>query len=360
MTTNTTSKQALAIARAKELQGRTADGQYTFKTNSGAEVVLELHPDNGWVFVDTPSDYTELINSGDRRVAHAALAAMYVDVRRSVARRVSKVGLNPQLTEDIVGDAGEHFTVRFNNGKPIQGGLINQYASSLTSRQVNPGVRHEIAKGFKLVAKAIEEAQHESGKELSSKEIDELSEKIRMSSEFKDGHRPPKGFMNLKTLSSPVSASQFSDSYIDEVAYHTGYGQDSSFDGAGSQRDKLVEFVEEKEMSRADAKKQVWSAYSADFDLPPAAENWIARKDAEAVASFMRRDERSIARACQDFEDGKQSKYTVALFAPYGDITPRQKQELVELFISNPHGMKLWRAALEEAVKKPVRRQAAA
>ncbi|MFE6966704.1 hypothetical protein ACFVAJ_16470 [Agromyces sp. NPDC057679] len=358
-TTDVTPKQALALARAREIQGRLDNGEYTFKTQSGAEVSLIHDPEEGFVFKDTPSDYTELINSGDRRVAHAAIAALFKDARQSIGRRVAKNGLNSQLTEDILGDAGEHFTVRFNNGKPIQGGLIHQYASSLASRYVNPGVRHEVAKGFKLVAAAIEHEQHEQGRELSTKEIEGIAENIRLSDAFQDGHRPPRGFMNLKTLAAPVSADQFSGSYIDEIAYQSGYGQNVTFDGAGSERDKLAEQVEGKTLSRKDAKQKVWSAYAADFDLPKAAENWISRKDADAVAKFMKQDERSLARACQDYEDGKTTRYTVAMFAPFGNASPTHKQELVELFLSSPHGMKLWNAALEEAVKKPTRRKAA-
>lgn len=335
---------------------RDANGaQWVDRTYSGPEINLGTGK-SSWEdtsAADSARDYAARIRHSDAGVSRRGAEDMLAEVQRTMGRLRSRTGLSFHEAQDAVGDTMVDLLGRTNNGHNIEGGLVQWASNAVASRFVNgPELRHETTKGITLLKLARAEREAETGQHMTSREIDEMAEEIRMGPKFNPQHRPIKDYQRIQDFIRPTSFSQFPDSYIDEQMHAFGYGAGSTFDDQGSASDRLAAEVEEKRTSKAAAMKRLWEVTAEDQDVPKAAADRIGRTDSANVQNYMSNQTNGVMNACREHEEGLKNKNTYALFAPFADLTANDRDNIVAVFLERSgHAEALWSSALNAATK---------
>ena len=350
------------------LHPRITDGTFTDKPQTAPELTLApTDPTDEAPKVRVAREFADQMRSDDKREAREATADLLAEVTSTVRSLRRARGLSEDQVEDSIGEVMIELLKRVNRGQSVQGGLVNTTARTVTSRHVNGPVRHETAKAIRILKERIDITEAERGEHLTSRQIAELADDIRMGDDFNHRHRPAENFHLIEGWVRPTSFSQFPDSYIDEQMHAFGYGAGRSFEGMDSAADQLAARLEKQgaakaEVTKAEAMKQLWDVFSDDQDLPKATPNRLSAVDAENVEAWMRGPKRAdvdidgmdedeaaavlradrlaanerIFKAIRDSEDGLETKSVVALFAPFAGITPTQRENVTSFLRRHP------------------------
>ena len=339
---------------------RITDGTFTDKEQTAPELALSiLEDDEPTTKVDRARDYAEQMRNSDPRVSREATTALVAEVERTVRNMRRKTGLSEDQARDAVGDTILDLTARIKNGHSIKGGLVQTAAAAVCSRYVNGPVRHETAKALKLLKEEVSKQEAAAGHHLTSADIARIAGQIRVSDKFHARHRPVEDFHLIEGFVRPTSFSQFPDSYIDEKMHEFGYGAGVGFDGIGSATDKLAEELENREATKADAMKRLWDVIASDQDVPTATTNRLSRRDATNVQRYMSELPGGVLKAARDHEDGLDNRNTMALFAPFANLSATDKDAVATMLLNRAtHAQNLWTSAMYSATKSKETEQA--
>jgi hypothetical protein len=332
------------------------DGKWIDRTFSAPEIDLNASTARDTETSDKARDYAAGARHADPRIAREATAALLAEVERTVGNLRLKTGLNSDQVQDAIGDTMVDLYARINKGHHIGGGLIQIAANAVCSRYVNGPIRHETAKALKLLKLRIAAEEARVGHHISSRDIANLADDIRMGADFHERHRPVEDFHLIQDFVRPTSFSQFPDSYIDEQMHEFRYGIASTWNNEmGNASDRLAEAVEHRDVPVAEARKRFWDVIAEDQFAPKAAENRIGSEDAAELQVRMSSQVNGVIAACRAHEEGERNENTYALFAPFGVLTPDQRDSIVEVFMERSgHAELLWTSALTAATKTPL------
>lgn len=298
-------------------------------------------------------DFADQIRSQDRNVSVGAQAALLAEMRIAVGALGSKHGLTEDQIDEAVGDAMVQMVDYTNKGKPIGHGLVQVRAMSIVYQYTNNHMRHESVSAIKkLKERQIAEEIHVQ-RLLTRVEVDALAESIRQSWPDKN-HRPAPGFQRPEFSDPDVIMD------LEQMLGLEASGQIGAADKAprswesNSKIDRAID-----SLTRSQLHSQMYDLYAEEEGLPPAQSAvipaTIARRMADAIDG-------RVSTVARDFIlTGAEGRDTAALFAPFGHLTPSQKDVLAGAFAGKTwQAEPFWRAALDTATlsEADARRQA--
>ncbi|MFE6966705.1 hypothetical protein ACFVAJ_16475 [Agromyces sp. NPDC057679] len=265
--------------------------------------------------------------------------------------------ISKSQAEDAVGSASVELAIHLTKNTDIRPGLVNTLANAAFVQQFQQDARHETHKGLKLTRERIAKIEAEEQRIVSEREAIAISEEIRVSDAFHPNHRPPVGYLNHPTVIGTIPLDELDKNSRRSVEVGESRHSTPQYEGSGSARDRLADSVDSKQLSKKNAKAELWDAYAADLDLPKPAARQIKPKEADVVRKYLADTPGRILDACNDHLEGRNTKRLYALLAPFGPISNTEKAELVEFLLDRPaYAQQLWESALEQSVARQPRR----
>jgi hypothetical protein len=340
----------------EDLHPRAVEGKFTDKPQSAPELgSLTADASVESEKIGSAREFADRVRHSDPRIAREGAAALLAEVERTVLNLRRKNGLTADQAQDAIGDTIEDLTKRIGNGHSVKGGLIQIAAVAVTSRYVNGPIRHETAKALRILKEEVTKSEAAVGRNLTSREVADLAGKVRTGADFNERHRPVEDFHLIQDFIRPTSFSQFPDSYIDEQMQTFGYGSDARFDGVDSAANILAVELETKKTKKADAQARLWEVLAKDRDLPAVTENYIPHKFAAPMKEHMNEPD-MVLQACRDYEEGLDNKNTATLFAPFKDVSAKDKGKIVEMLSERfEFAQVIWESALNSSIAPEVK-----
>lgn len=304
----------------RQPKGRPVGGRFAEKFKDEGDVILPTQEILDEVAAPAP------IGLSDREILDQS-----IKIARTAAFRV---GLSKEDADDIAQDTVYSVLMMKsrNGGQPVKGGLIRVSANALVSRRVDTHKRHEDSKAFARWKRQADKLQNDLGRHLTTKELDELAVQIREDWE-NPRHRPSTGFQyETKVVSSDALGAAFGDTLANPEIRRAAGSEDAHY---------LADQLDNKKVSVAEVRNQVWNLIADDLDVAPAIIGATTVDDAKAL-----RRVKSAVDVAEAFKQGIESPEVDALFLPFGPLTPRQKGAIANAIVARPKvGHKLWLAA---------------
>ena len=322
-------------------------GEFVDKAQSPAEVSLKkpISPSQQRI---QNFDYAEVIRTGDRRAANLAAAKLLADTRLAITDLGVRRGLSDTQIDDAVGDSLASLSVNIRNGGSVRRGLIQHRSLSIVTSAAAGPVRHETARGRKLVQEKVEQREIEAGRLLTEHEVTAIAQHIR--DNWPDPrHRPVEGF-HLDSVVAPTVPAEHTDLVQLEERRAPRDEESESF----ASRQQLEKRIDDG----LAAKQHAWTVFAEATDLPQPTPGWIQKSDARNVAAHCAG---RIAEIAADHLAGVRGRDQVGLFAPFAHLSSEDRDEVARALASHPgFAERLWASALTEATGARVKRTAAA
>jgi hypothetical protein len=335
----------------EETQPRHIDsGKWANKEQTSPEIALNATEPDERQRTRPYFNYTKEVFNSDPRRSREGSAALLAEVEATIRTLRVKNGLSDDQVQDAIGDTMLDLTNRISRGRNVQGGLVQIAATAVCSRYVNGPIRHENARAIRILKARISEIESSDGRHVSTKEIETLAVNIRTGTDFDPRHRPIENFHLIQDFVRPTSFSQYPDTYVDTLMHEHGASAPAADVDSESSTATLAAALESKEINRAEAIRQMWTAIAEDQGAPQAKANNIPRVHTSYLTAQMK--DGGVLRACRDHHDGVDSRATNAFFAPFGKISAAEQDAVVELMVSRPaHAEHLWASAMMAATK---------
>ena len=325
-----------AVARRES--ARHATGQFGEQEHSAPEAVLAT----------VESIEADLA----RREAEAAERQMFTEVLTSVEDAASMYAARRGQwndRDDIVGDTILDIIGQQKRGtKHINDAAFKQYSTrAVSSRYVDPNAHHTTLKGRRIFNEKAEQLMQELGRHLTPRERAELADRVRLS--FPAGNRPIAGFEQKNVaISLDMTVGEDGGTTLGDLiaAEETGSGYATATSKAAAANDALEEGGSYK---AADARKNIWNIL-ADGG-PQVAVKTISddREHRALVEKFG--GAAAVARAWQEGETAEDDAVNVALFAPFGNLDERAKDQVTGILLRNTgYADKVWDSAMSAAL----------
>ncbi|WP_350348566.1 hypothetical protein ABIQ69_01160 [Agromyces sp. G08B096] len=288
-------------------------------------------------------------DAGDRR---AAAADLVEEVSRAVRGLRRRVGLGDADVQDAIGETLLELVKRIEQGHPVPGAIVQRIATTVCSRFVNGPVRHETAKALRLLKDRVAETEARLGRSLSPRAVERLAEEIRLGADFHPRHRPVERFHLVEGFSKPASMDQFAPDALDAFLHRATAGSESGYLGAGGACDTLLDELQLGLRSRAEVRRLLWAAVSADEQLPPAGAGRVPATVAADLVAYVAGLPEGVVTACRQHLEGRSTKATVALFAPFSEPAPADRDQIARYLAGRPaHATAIWESALAGATE---------
>ncbi|MGH3705739.1 MAG: hypothetical protein ACRDT9_13980 [Agromyces sp.] len=303
--------------------------------------------------VQRPRDFRADLVSPDPDVRRAAAAGLVVEVTRAVRGLRRRVGLSEADAEDAIGETLLELVKRVGQGHPVPGAVVQRIATAVCSRFVNGPVRHETAKALRILKERVAEAEAAAGRSLSRAAVAALAEEVRLGPDFSPRHRPVERFHLVEGFTKPTSIDQHYADFIDAAALRSGAVLERGYAGAAGACDQLLDEFDLGLSTRAALRVEIWAAVAADEDLPIAVAGRIERRVAADLRAYVVGLPDGILTACRDHLEGRRSRATVALFAPFAD-PGEQGEDAIARYLSSraTFATRLWDSALVLATSR--------
>jgi hypothetical protein len=301
----------------------------------------------------TPHDYRTGLESTDPSVRREAAAGLVAEVTRAVRGLRRRVGLSEADADDAIGETLLELVKRAGQGHPVPGAVVQKIATSVCSRFVNGPVRHETAKALRILKERVAEAEARAGRTLSRGAVAALAEEVRLGPDFSPRHRPVERFHLVEGFTKPTSIDQHYADFVDAAALRSGAVLERGYAGAGGACDRLLDEIDLGLSTKSAIRVEVWAAVAADEDLPVAVAGRIERRVAADLRAYVAGLPDGILTACRDHLEGRMSRATVALFAPFADPGDHGKDAIARSLAGrSAFATRLWDSALVLATSR--------
>jgi len=304
---------------------------------------FEVIDDDVDVFYDSPVEYEPTPDVVTFEMGEENLVR---DTYRIVGQVVARMGLPFTNVDDIAGEvlSGLYATAASyrNEGTPrtITGGLIRDIARKKTANTVDSHKRHEDSKGFRMWKALVSERQAELGRTLDARESNALAEEIRTN--WPDqAHRPAQDFHKLPVI---VSIDNDGDDAgrVQQIA-----AADPIIRGGGQRAHKLADLVEEKNLTKVQARRQLWNVFAAEESAPEALPGYLSPT---AIRHTKNTVKDALHTATQWQAGNTTDTEAASLFAPFGPLTDLEKKAVTNTILARPaYGHRMWLAAVDFA-----------
>jgi hypothetical protein len=289
--------------------------------------------------------------------ARTAARELVDEVMRAVRGLRRRVGLSDADVQDAVGDTLLELTKRLRRGQPVPGAVVQKVAAAVSSRFVNGPVRHETAKALRLLKERVAAEEAKLGASLSRLAVERLAEEVRTGPDFNPRHRPVERFHLIEGFSKPASIDQFAHEVVDAMLHRATLGEERGYRGAAGACDGLLDQVQLGARTRRQAQDALWTVLAFDEGLPGALPGWVRREVAADLVAYVRALPEGVVTACRQHLDGRRTRATVALFAPFGELPDADEDAIARFLASRPaFATRIWESALKESSASAPRR----
>lgn len=287
-----------------------------------------------------------------RRAAAAAERQMFREVLDGVEQAANMYAARRGQwndRDDIVGDTIVDIIGQQRRGTThINDGAFKQYTTrAVSSRYVDPGVHHTDLKGRRIFNEQRDAFMQEHGRDLTGQERTELADAIRLS--FPAGRRPSVGFEQKRvsvSLDLPVSEDSATTLGDRLAADERGSDYATSTSQAAVANDSLEQGGSFKP---ADARKNIWNILAEDAPKVAVLTIHDDREHRDLVAGFG--GAAAVARAWQEGETAEDDAVNTALFAPFGSLDEKQREQVTAVLLRNPaYADQVWDSAMSAAL----------
>jgi len=299
---------------------------------------------------ETPRDWTEDLADPAAPGARVAAHELVAEVTRAIRGLRRRVGLTDADLQDAIGDTLLELAKRLHRGQPVPGAVVQRVATAVSSRFVNGPVRHETAKALRLLKHRVAAEEARLGTTLSSLAIERLAEEVRTGPDFSPRHRPVERFHLIEGFSKPTSIDQFDHEVVDLLLHRSGHGAAPGYPGAAGACDTMLDQMALGRRSKRDAHDALWTVIAFDEGLPDARPGWVPRDVAADLAAYVEGLPEGIVTACRHHLEGRATRATAALFAPFGEL-PEIEADAVARYLAgrSTFATRIWAAALRSA-----------
>ncbi|MGX5697766.1 hypothetical protein ACWKWP_16325 [Agromyces soli] len=301
-----------------------------------------------------PRDWAAELRSGDRAVVRRAAASLLAETTRAVRGLRWRMGLGDADVQDAVGETMLELAKRIHAGHPVPGAIVQKVATAVCSRFVNGPVRHETAKALRILKQRVAAAEASAGGALSSRAVAAIAEEVRLGPDFNPRHRPVERFHLVEGFSKPVSIDRYDPDVVDQLLARSASaagrsGEFDPFGGAGA-CERLLERVQQGRCTKKEARAVLWVAFAADEGLPAATPGRIQRRVAADLLAYVEALPDGVASACLDRLEGRTTRATIALFAPFAELGGHEMDAIAEaLWRRRAFAMGIWASAVAVA-----------
>jgi hypothetical protein len=283
---------------------------------------------------------------GARTAAHELVD----EVTRAVRGLRRRIGLSDADVQDAIGDTLLELAKRLRRGQPVPGAVVQKVATAVSSRFVNGPVRHETAKALRLLKQRVAAEEARLGASLSGLAVERLAEEVRTGPDFNPRHRPVERFHLIEGFSKPTSIDQFAHEVVDAMLLRATRGEERGYRGAAGACDSLLDQMQLGHRSKRHALDALWAVIAFDEGLPGALPGWVRREVAADLVEYVRALPEGIVTACRQHLEGRSTRGTAALFAPFGTL-PEFEADAIARFLASraSFATRIWESALREA-----------
>lgn len=310
--------------------------------------------------VENPRDWTVDLADPAAPGARAAAHELVAEVTRAVRGLRRRVGLSDLDVQDAIGDTLLELAKRLHRGQPVPGAVVQRVATAVSSRFVNGPVRHETAKALRILKERVAAEEARLGTSLPAQAVERLAEEVRTGPDFSPRHRPVERFHLIEGFSKPTSIDQFAHEVVDALLHRASRGEEPGYPGAAGACDSLLDQLQLGNRSRRDAHEALWTAIAFDEGLPETRPGWVRRDVAADLVEYVATLPEGIVTACRQHLEGRRTRATVALFAPFGDL-PEPEADAIARYLAGraAFATRIWEAALRSASFAPLTRRSA-
>jgi hypothetical protein len=293
------------------------------------------------VFYDSPVEHTPVLDIVTFEMGEENLVS---DTQRLVGQEVARMGMPYHFVDEVAGEtlAAVYATAasKRNQGTEtvIHGGLIRDIARKRLAMKVDGHKRHESSAGLRMWKERSAALEAELGRSLSKGEGDALADQIR--NDWHDPkHRPSIGFHRPVIETSIDGANEENPRQF--------AAEDKPEREGGARAHNLADLIEEKDLTKTQARKQLWNVF-ADEDGAPEARPGRLTPHSVRKAKTNIKDAVETARLWQNgyVTDDE----AASLFAPFGDLTRGEQDAVVKTILARPaYGHRMWLGAVDFA-----------
>ncbi|MFC4225409.1 hypothetical protein [Lysinibacter cavernae] len=228
-------------------------------------------------------------------------------------------------------------------------GLLSQITKAQFARHLNGLNRPENIRGRKALRELQNTKEAQLGRELAPSELLDLANEVRLS--YPPGRRPTENFhlpvepISLNTIVDG-NTTTIGDLIVDERPLDL-YGIDDSEAG------DMVQRLQDREISKADARTHLWEALRKTTDDLPPVQSGIRQIDRKSGVSWAESEGTNIHELSRAWLSGEELSPADQhnLFLPFGNqLTLVQQQAVAEKFCEHRDFAKeLWVAALRSS-----------
>jgi hypothetical protein len=299
---------------------------------------------------ETPRDWT--VELADPSAPGARLAAheLIAEVTRAMRGLRRRVGLSDLDVQDAIGDTLLELAKRLHRGQPVPGAVVQRVATAVASRFVNGPVRHETAKALRILKQRVAAEEARLGSALSAQVVEKLAEEVRTGPDFSPRHRPVERFHLIEGFSKPTSIDQFAHDVVDVLLHRASRGEERGYPGAAGACDSLLDQLQLGNRSRREAHDTLWTAIAFDEGLPEVRQRWVGRDVAADLVDYVATLPEGIVTACRHHLEGRTTRATVALFAPFGELTEPEADAVARYLAGRAaFATRIWESALRSS-----------
>lgn len=307
---------------------------------------------------ETPRDWTVDLADPTAPGARAAAQDLVAEVTRAVRGLRRRVGLSDLDVQDAIGDTLLELAKRLHRGQPVPGAVVQRVATAVSSRFVNGPVRHETAKALRILKQRVAAEEARLGATLPAQAVERLAEEVRTGPDFSPRHRPVERFHLIEGFSKPTSIDQFAHEVVDAMLHRANRGEESGYAGAAGACDSLLDQLQLGARSRREAQSALWTAIAFDEGLAETRPGWVRRDVAADLVAYVSSLPEGIVTACREHLEGRTTRATVALFAPFGELQEPEADAIARYLAGrSTFATRIWETALASASYAPVARR---
>lgn len=245
------------------------------------------------------------------------------------------------------------------SGKPILNlqKLAASVAANITVRATENGFRPENRRAYVLWSKKCEELQLELGRGLTQAEEDSVAEYI-LETWHDPRHKPTKDFRTPRTVDASIfdlgpsaPGIEWAETIAEKDDVDRYIEPDSYMDQAFNELDATGS------AHKAAARRLMFNALAERTGVPMAQEGSLSQRQVTKHRTNMGAEPGSVNKAIDDWGNGMETPAVEALFAPFGELTVTQQNDVVNFLDSHSDiADDMWASAIGFANNKHSRK----
>lgn len=327
-----------AASRRRENARDRRSGRFGEQEHTAPEVAVAL---TSMSFEDLDHAESERLRRTHERHAFDEVLAQ----SRVTARYFAFRNRRTDCADDIVSDTVLEVLQEFARGRhiPNAGALTATVAKRQAYRYIDRDAHHTALTARRKLAAWEYAFMQEHGRSPSTRESEAEAERIRMARP--PGQRPSPGFQQTQ---EPVSLHADDDALYAQLTETPARPDVAPVD---SEAALVVDAIEAKgSYSRADARRNIWNILAGN-DAPAVATRSVDDDRAHRAAVTRAGGAAAVAAAWARGETAEADPATEGLFAPFGNVPEKAREQVVTLLLGHPqYADHIWDSAMTAAV----------